>query len=149
MKNKESASPCENQSDDRSANGAKAATALLVTTRQPSGHYSAFVTPNPTWSEIEACIRTLAARSDKGERAYVSCEEEPLWGKGYHYLQVRAVEGGFVLGSVLPGDCEPVVYCDERFNPILCEDVETALRVVRYFAETGQRDPSVGWVDLG
>ena len=118
MKNKESALHVKISQMIVRANGAKGATALLVTTRQPSGHYSAFVTPNPTWSEIEACIRTLAARSDKWRTSLCLLRGGAVVGQGISLLpQVRAVEGGFVLGSVLPGDCEPVVYCDEPLQP--------------------------------
>jgi len=118
---------------------------------------------NPPWSEIEAAIRKLDRRLFPFVTIYLN--EKEGGEEGVHYF------------CVMGGDSEYAMFgAKERLTPVtryfdptrseheevwvwttdqgavykkcyLCNDVARVLQISRYFAETGEFDPSASWVD--
>jgi hypothetical protein len=130
---------------------------LEITEYPPSGHgYETRATPDPSWEEVESAIRDLnhfclpfifIGLAD--ECCGTDCLSVLGGPKGYSIMV--ADENGDWLQYCDPshtGGDMPIWTSDQGFHPkerYVTYDLDLALRIARYYAESGQRDPSVQW----
>jgi hypothetical protein len=133
---------------DQQSNGSKIrgrlVTALLT---------NDFEIVNPSWRDIEEAIRHLDKDTQPG--LYISCEEEHLRGRGFHYLWIQLEEDGYKVGAVKPSSFEPI-RCFGRPSKDQKEldwnkpaygrhEIAEVLQIAKYFAVTGECAPEAVW----
>ena len=130
---------------------------LDVTQYAPDGQtYTTRSTTGPSWTQIEAAIRALDHRT----LPFIfiglldECRGEDclsvLGGPNGYAISAADSAGGWLQycdpshtgGEVPVWTSDQGYYPEERF---VTYDLELVLRVTRYYAESGQLDPSVQW----
>lgn len=130
---------------------------LEVTQYAPDGRrYTTCSTTGPSWKQIEAGIRALDHRTLPfifiGLRDECRGEDclSVLGGPNGYAISAADSAGGWLQycdpthtgGEVPVWTSDQGYYPEERF---VTYDLELVLRVTRYYAESGQLDPSVQW----